>query len=69
MASDPSDKKRKYLVVIDDTEECDRAVTFAAHRIRHSSGSVILMAVIGGAMLNGVIRTLSGLMGSVNGLL
>ena len=38
--------KRKYLVVIDDTEECDRAVTFAANRIKHSSGSIILMAVI-----------------------
>lgn len=46
LAGDSSAFKRKYLVVIDDTEECDRAVTFAAHRIKHSSGSIVLMAVI-----------------------
>ena len=46
MGSESGDIKRKYLVVIDDTEECDRAVTFAANRIKHSSGSIILMAVI-----------------------
>ena len=41
-----SEYKRKYLVVIDDTEECDRAVTFAAHRIKHTGGTSLLMAVI-----------------------
>lgn len=46
LGSDNGALKRKYLVIIDDTEECDRAVTFAAHRIKHSSGSIILMAVI-----------------------
>ena len=46
LGSDIGALKRKYLVIIDDTEECDRAVTFAAHRIKHSSGSIILMAVI-----------------------
>ncbi len=46
LATESKDFKRKYLVVIDGTEECDRAVTFAAHRIKHSSGSIVLMAVI-----------------------
>jgi nucleotide-binding universal stress UspA family protein len=38
--------KRKFLVIIDDTEECDRAVTFAAHRVRRTGGIVVLMSVI-----------------------
>ena len=38
--------KKKFLVVIDDTEECDRAVTFAANRVRRTGGTVVLMAVI-----------------------
>ena len=38
--------KRKFLVVIDDTEECDRAVTFAAYRVRRTGGTVVLLAVI-----------------------
>lgn len=33
-------------MVIDGTEECDRAVTFAAHRVRRTGGTVVLMAVI-----------------------
>lgn len=38
--------ERKFLVVIDDTEECDRAVTFAAYRVRRTGGTVVLLAVI-----------------------
>lgn len=38
--------KRKFLVVIDDTPEADRAVTFAAHRVKRTGGSVVLLAVI-----------------------
>lgn len=38
--------KRKFLVIIDDTEECDRAVTFAAHRVCRTGGTVVLMAII-----------------------
>ena len=38
--------RRKFLVIIDGTEECDRAVTFAAHRVRRTGGTVVLMAVI-----------------------
>jgi len=40
------DYQRKFLVVIDDTQECDRAVTFAAHRVRRTGGTVVLMAVL-----------------------
>lgn len=41
-----SEYKRKFLVIIDDTEECDRAVTFAAHRVARTGGTVTLLAVI-----------------------
>ncbi|MDB5561917.1 MAG: hypothetical protein JWN11_1335 [Hyphomicrobiales bacterium] len=38
--------KRKFLVVIDENEECDRAVTFAAYRVRRTGGTVVLLTVI-----------------------
>jgi nucleotide-binding universal stress UspA family protein len=38
--------KRKFLVVIDDSEECDRAVTFAANRVKRTGGTVVLLSVI-----------------------
>lgn len=38
--------KRKFLVIIDDTEECDRAVTFAAHRVLRTGGTVVLLSII-----------------------
>ncbi|GHA22556.1 universal stress protein A [Devosia pacifica] len=38
--------KRKFLVVIDETEECDRAVTFAAWRVHRTGGTVVLMSII-----------------------
>jgi len=38
--------KRKFLVVIDETEECDRALTFAAFRVRRTGGTVVLMSVV-----------------------
>ena len=38
--------KRKFLVVIDETEECDRALTFAAYRVKRTGGVVVLMSVI-----------------------
>jgi nucleotide-binding universal stress UspA family protein len=38
--------KRKFLVVIDETEECDRALTFAAWRTKRTGGTVVLMSVI-----------------------
>jgi len=44
-----SEYKRKFLVVIDDTPECDRAVTFAAHRVQRTGGTVLLLSVIDSA--------------------
>ncbi|MEO8758677.1 MAG: universal stress protein [Devosia sp.] len=37
---------RKFLVLIDDSPECDRAVSFAAHRVRRVGGTVVLLTVI-----------------------
>jgi nucleotide-binding universal stress UspA family protein len=41
--------RRKFLVVIDDTPECVRAVRFAARRAEHTDGAVVLLYVIGPA--------------------
>ena len=49
MAEDLPEYKRKFLVVIDDSPECDRAVTFAANRVRPTGGTVVLLAVIDSA--------------------
>lgn len=38
--------QRKFLVVLDDTPECDRAVVFAAKRAEHTGGALILLYVI-----------------------
>jgi nucleotide-binding universal stress UspA family protein len=38
--------KRKYLVVIDDTEECDRAVYWAAKRAGRTKSQMIMLRVI-----------------------
>jgi nucleotide-binding universal stress UspA family protein len=38
--------KPKLLVVIDDTEECDRAVYFASRRAARIGGNVIMLQVI-----------------------
>jgi len=43
---DPGVYKRKFLVIVDDSEECDRAVTFAALRMRRMGGTVMLLYVI-----------------------
>jgi nucleotide-binding universal stress UspA family protein len=40
------DYKRKFLVVIDDTEECSRAVAFAAYRVRRTGGTIVFLYVI-----------------------
>ena len=37
---------RKFLVVVDDTEECDRAVTYAAHRASTTGGGLTMMVSI-----------------------
>jgi nucleotide-binding universal stress UspA family protein len=37
---------RKFLVLIDDSPVCDRAVSFAAHRVRRTGGTLVLLSVI-----------------------
>lgn len=46
LSSDNEQYQRKFLVIIDDTEECDRAVTFAAYRVRRTGGTVTLMGIV-----------------------
>ena len=43
---DHSEYRRKFLVVIDETPECDRALTFAAYRTKRTGGTVVLMSVV-----------------------
>jgi len=38
--------KRKFLVVIDESKEADRAITFAANRVKRTGGTVVLLSVI-----------------------
>ncbi|WP_246473089.1 universal stress protein [Pelagibacterium limicola] len=38
--------KRKFLVIVDDSQECAKAVTFAALRVRRTGGTVVLLSVI-----------------------
>ncbi len=38
--------RRKFLVIIDDTPECSRALLYAARRAEHSGGALVLLYVI-----------------------
>ena len=38
--------KRKYLVVIDDTEECERAVHWAAKRAGRTKSQIVMLRII-----------------------
>jgi nucleotide-binding universal stress UspA family protein len=38
--------KRKYLVVVDDTDECDRAVYWAAKRAGRTKSQIVMLRVI-----------------------
>jgi nucleotide-binding universal stress UspA family protein len=38
--------RRKFLVVVDDTPECDRAIVYAAKRAARTSGVVTLLFII-----------------------
>lgn len=38
--------RRKFLVVVDDTPECDRAVYFAARRVQHTDGVLVMLYVV-----------------------
>ena len=44
--SNEAGHKRKYLVVIDDTEECDRAVFWAAKRAARTQSQIVMLRVI-----------------------
>ncbi|HEX5845334.1 MAG: universal stress protein [Rhodoplanes sp.] len=41
-----AEHKPKFLVIIDDTPECDRAVYYAGRRAARTSGGVIMLRVI-----------------------
>lgn len=43
---------KKFLVVIDDSEECARALTFAAYRVKRTGGTVVLAYVIDNSDFN-----------------
>ncbi len=47
--------RRKFLVVVDDTVECDRAVVFAALRAAHTDGAVVLLHVVEDADFRGFL--------------
>ena len=38
--------KRKFLVVIDNTDECDRALFFASRRADRSGGALVILTII-----------------------
>ncbi|MEJ1159660.1 universal stress protein [Prosthecomicrobium sp. N25] len=38
--------KRKFLVVVDETPECDRALVYAARRAERTGGALVLLFVI-----------------------
>ncbi len=40
------DYSRKFLVLIDDSPVCDRAVSFAARRVARTGGTLVLLTVI-----------------------
>jgi len=41
-----SGHKPKYLLIVDETPECDRAVYYAARRARRNNGGVVMLRVI-----------------------
>lgn len=38
--------QRKFLVILDGSPESDRALSYAAHRVLHAGGQMVLLAVI-----------------------
>ena len=47
--------RRKFLCVIDDTPECDRAVVYAALRAEHTGGVLVLLNVVDDADFRGFL--------------
>ena len=37
---------RKFLVVVDDTEECDRAISYATYRAAATGGALVMMVAV-----------------------
>ena len=46
MTSDSQDRPRKFLVLVDDSEECEVAIYYASRRARHTGGMVSLLYAI-----------------------
>ena len=46
MADHDNPYQKKFLVIVDESPDCDRAVTFAAHRVKRTGGTVVLLSVI-----------------------
>ncbi|TKT82619.1 universal stress protein [Aquamicrobium sp. LC103] len=38
--------RRKFLTIVDDSPECERAIAYASHRAQSTSGAVVLLYVI-----------------------
>ena len=38
--------KRKFLAIVDETPECERAIAYAGHRAKSTGGSLVLLFVI-----------------------
>lgn len=38
--------KRKFLVIVDETPECERAIAYAARRAKNTNGAAVLLYVI-----------------------
>jgi nucleotide-binding universal stress UspA family protein len=47
--------RRKFLAVVDDTPECDRAVVYAALRAAHTAGGLVLLRVVDDADFRGFL--------------
>ncbi|MGB8816530.1 MAG: universal stress protein [Rhizobiaceae bacterium] len=50
-----SGHRRKFLVIVDETPECERAVAYAARRATSTGGSVVLLFVIDSADFQGLL--------------
>lgn len=45
MSADPPPGARKFLVIVDDTAECERALLYAAKRAKRSGASVVALCI------------------------
>lgn len=46
MADSSTSNRRKFLVIVDDTPECHKALRFAWRRAKHTGGGVILLRTV-----------------------